>query len=36
VRDFRQFAGLPPSRWVREEFRNVQASAGRTDLTCGP
>jgi AraC-like DNA-binding protein len=24
-RDFAQFAGCPPSQWLREEFRNVQA-----------
>jgi transcriptional regulator GlxA family with amidase domain len=23
-RDFRQFAGAPPSRWLAEEVRNVQ------------
>ncbi|MEO3743524.1 helix-turn-helix domain-containing protein [Plantactinospora sp. B5E13] len=28
-RDFREFAGCPPSRWLAEEFRNVQA--GRVD-----
>jgi transcriptional regulator GlxA family with amidase domain len=24
-REFRAFAGVPPSRWWTEEFRNVQA-----------
>jgi AraC-like DNA-binding protein len=27
ARAFVEFAGCPPSRWVREEFRNVQAAA---------
>jgi AraC-like DNA-binding protein len=27
ARDFTGFAGCPPSRWLREEFRNVQAAA---------
>jgi AraC-like DNA-binding protein len=27
ARDFTAFAGCPPSRWLREEFRNVQAAA---------
>ena len=27
TRDFTEFAGYPPSRWLREEFRNVQAAA---------
>ena len=27
ARDFRALAGLPPSRWVSEEFRNVQVTA---------
>ncbi|GAA1511151.1 AraC family transcriptional regulator [Sphaerisporangium rubeum] len=25
VREFREFAGCPPTRWLAEEFRNVQA-----------
>lgn len=29
ARDFTAFAGCPPSRWLREEFRNVQAAAAR-------
>jgi AraC-like DNA-binding protein len=29
VRDFTQFAGCPPSRWLRDEYRNVQAAAAR-------
>jgi AraC-like DNA-binding protein len=27
AREFRSLAGCPPSRWVAEEFRNVQAAA---------
>jgi AraC-like DNA-binding protein len=27
ARDFAGFVGLPPSRWLRAEFRNVQAAA---------
>jgi AraC-like DNA-binding protein len=27
ARDFAEFAGCPPSLWLREEFRNVQAAA---------
>ena len=27
ARDFGEFAGCPASRWLREEFRNVQAAA---------
>ena len=27
VRDFRAFAGLPPSQWLRQEFGNVQDQA---------
>jgi AraC-like DNA-binding protein len=27
ARDFTEFAGCPPSLWLREEFRNVQAAA---------
>jgi AraC-like DNA-binding protein len=27
ARAFTDFAGCPPGRWVREEFRNVQAAA---------
>lgn len=27
-RDFREFAGCPPSRWLAEEFRNFQVNAG--------
>jgi len=30
ARDFGQFAGCAPSRWLREEFRNVQAAATAT------
>jgi AraC-like DNA-binding protein len=29
ARDFTQFAGCPPSRWLRDEYRNVQAAATR-------
>lgn len=29
VRDFRQYAGASPSRWVVEEFRNIQAGAAQ-------
>jgi AraC-like DNA-binding protein len=34
AREFRALAGCPPSRWVAEEFRNVQAAAapGRPDF----
>ena len=28
AREFRALAGCPPSRWMAEEFRNVQASTG--------
>jgi len=28
AREFRDFAGLPPSAWLAEEFRNVQAQSG--------
>jgi AraC-like DNA-binding protein len=31
-RDFNAFAELPPSRWLLEEFRNVQAESLRGDL----
>ena len=34
-RDFNAFAGLPPSRWLLEEFRNVQADSFREDLLSG-
>jgi AraC-like DNA-binding protein len=27
AREFRALAGCPPSRWLAEEFRNVQAAA---------
>lgn len=30
AREFRQFAGCAPSRWLAEEFRNVQAMATET------
>jgi AraC-like DNA-binding protein len=30
VRDFHEFAGCPPTRWVAEEFGNVQAGAYAT------
>ena len=26
AREFRALAGCPPSRWLAEEFRNVQAA----------
>ena len=29
VRDFRQYAGSSPSRWIGEELRNLQAGAGQ-------
>ncbi|GAB2742682.1 helix-turn-helix domain-containing protein [Salinifilum aidingensis] len=29
VRDFRQYTGASPTRWVAEEFRNIQAGAGQ-------
>ncbi len=32
VRDFRAFAELPPSRWLREEFANVQDDGPSDDL----
>ena len=28
AREFRELAGCPPSAWLAEEFRNVQASPG--------
>ena len=27
AREFRSLAGCPPSQWLTEEFRNVQAGA---------
>jgi AraC-like DNA-binding protein len=35
-REFREFAGMPPSHWLREEFRNVQAGAPQPDLGWAP
>lgn len=29
VRDFGQYAGCSPSRWIAQEFRNIQAGAGQ-------
>ena len=29
AREFRALAGCPPSQWLAEEFRNVQAGTGR-------
>jgi AraC-like DNA-binding protein len=31
--EFRELAGLPPTRWVAEEFRNFQAFAGQRDAS---
>jgi AraC-like DNA-binding protein len=33
AREFRALAGCPPSQWLAEEFRNVQAAG---DLEEGP
>ncbi len=30
VRDFHSFSGLAPSRWLSQEFRNVQAASPST------
>ena len=27
AREFRALAGCPPSQWITEEFRNIQAGA---------
>lgn len=35
VRDFRTFAELPPSRWLRQEFANVQDDGPSDDLLSG-
>ncbi len=32
IRDFHSFAGIAPSHWLREEFRNVQARTSSDDL----
>lgn len=29
VRDFNQYAGSSPSRWIAAELRNIQAGAGQ-------
>jgi len=36
VRDFRQFAGLSPSQWLRQEFGNVQDTGRAEPLRCDP
>jgi AraC-like DNA-binding protein len=33
AREFRALAGCPPSQWLAEEFRNVQAGAWLTERT---
>jgi len=35
VRDFRAFAELPPARWLREEFGNIQDAPPSDDLLSG-
>jgi AraC-like DNA-binding protein len=36
VRDFRAFAGLSPSQWLRQEFGNVQDTDRTEHLPCDP
>jgi AraC-like DNA-binding protein len=33
AREFRSLAGCPPSQWIAEEFRNVQAAAAASEGT---
>lgn len=36
VRDFRQYTGTSPTRWIAEEFRNIQAGGHRSPEDSAP
>jgi AraC-like DNA-binding protein len=34
TREFARFAGVPPGRWIAEEFRNIQAGGHTGGADC--